>query len=133
MTASGLHSQKIDTAGKIWIPRQDALKKLEQAKEAKVLREYTELLKKDTFLLSSRIRELSMAITYQSLIIESYKKDSATNFLLREEMDKKYLLASSEISKWQKAWKKEKTKRKITGIAGIIVSISAIVLPIIFK
>jgi nicotinamide riboside kinase len=71
MNASGLHSQTIDTTGKLWINRSDALKVLAQADSLPSYKQLVSEKQKDVDILIERIK------TFQERI-DAYKaKDTA--------------------------------------------------------
>lgn len=86
MTASGLHSQGTDP-NVMWIPRQDALKKLAQAERAKYLEEKLAAKQADIDTLLARItvqqeiiKEQAQVIHADSMIINS--KDQQISLML---------------------------------------------------
>lgn len=124
MTVSGLHSQGTDTS-KVWILRQDALKKLAQAEEAKVLKEVVKQKQDDIDLLNARIQNAEKII---STFVE--KEDNNTEIIKQLQEQKKIMedqkkILLDEVAKINKQLRKEKRKRFWTAMAGVATTAGA--------
>lgn len=84
MTVSGLHSQSLDTTGKVWIPRPDALATLSKAQEATLLSQKVSILNTEIAILNYRIflkeetiKDLEQKDANNDSLIVNYKKEIA--------------------------------------------------------
>lgn len=126
-TASGLHSQeRIDTVQKMWINRQDALRKLAQADSARTLKKIVQEKQKDIDTLSARINILKE-------VISEYKEKEVINFNVVNSYEKQIIVLNSEkeiykqqVFDFEKLLRKEKRKKKWTAISGIVTTAGAI-------
>jgi len=106
MTVSGLRSQGIDTTGKLWINRQDALRKLAQADSLKVYKVWlmqcsndVDTLYKIANLKQSQINNLLNADKSNQTAIELLKNQKQ-DYENKIKSDEKLLLKERRKKKW---------------------------------
>lgn len=109
-------SQPSDTS-KIWINRQDALRKLAQADSLKTYKQIVEEKQKDINTINGRVEYLKELIknmkAIDSFTVKGYEKQLSI-------MDDQRNIFTSEIKLLTKQLKREKRKRVLTGIAGLL-------------
>lgn len=120
MTASGLHSQ--NDSGKLWINRQDALRKLAQADSLSSYKLIVANKQKDIDLLQQRIAVLQDVIkNLNDKDAESVAKYNAQLKVMQDER----LLFMDQLNGYEKLLRKEKRKRFWTGLLGVATTLTA--------
>lgn len=130
---SGLLSQKIDTTGKVWIPRTDAIRKLREASMYKSCLEFSELLKKDTAILGARVRSLSSANEVLQQTSLSYKRELALKEAVVQTMEAKLTASNQQVTLLNKDVRRYKRKVRRTAFFGILTTVGVAILPKLLK
>lgn len=119
------HSQTTD---KVWIPRKDALKVKAAADSFKVAKVELAILKQDLSNTKAAIGQLQIALK-ASETADSLSQANLKLAVEREELLKNQIkLAESAAAQWEKAYRREKRKRVITGVVGVLTTASMFII-----